>query len=102
MSFVQTISYYSDRPDEIERAEEAWGEATEGERTVVREQVLVDRNDPRHFLVVVEFESAEDAAKNNGLPQTDALARQLREMCDGDPTFTDYDLLRSRETSRQH
>jgi quinol monooxygenase YgiN len=101
MTFVQTISYYSDRSDEISRAEEEWLAATEGERTVAREQVLVDRADPRHYLVVVEFPSAEAAAHNSALPATDALARRMRDLSDGDPVFTDYDLVRSADETGQ-
>ncbi len=101
MSFVQTISYYSDRADEIDRAEAEWRVATEGERTVVRERLLQDRADPRHYLAIVEFDSADDAARNSELPQTDALARRMRELCDGDPVFTDCDVVRVQEATTQ-
>jgi len=97
MTFIQTISYYSDRPDELAAAEEEWLASTEGMRTTGREQLLVDRTDPRHYLVVVEFDSAEEAARNSNLPQTDAFARRMRDLCDGEVIYTDYDLVRSME-----
>jgi hypothetical protein len=101
MTFIQTISYYSDRPDELAAAEQEWLAATEGVRTTGREQLLVDRTDPRHYLVVVEFNSFDDAMRNSNLPQTDAFATRMRELCDGEVVYTDYDLVRSMETTAQ-
>ncbi|HET6167200.1 MAG TPA: hypothetical protein VFE07_10260 [Marmoricola sp.] len=100
MGFVQIISFRTDRYDEYAALEQQWLEDTEGSRTVVRQQTLVDRNDPRHHVAVVEFASYESAMANSGLPQTDALARKLTAMTEG-AEFGDYDVVTVHDVRRQ-
>lgn len=49
-------------------------------------RVLADGS--RH-IVEVDFSSEEEAAKNNDRPETEAWARQLRELADGEPSYID-------------
>lgn len=100
MGFVQIISFRTDQYDEFAELEQQWLEDTEGSRTVVRQQTLVDRHDPRHHLAVVEFASYESAMANSGLPETDALAQKLASMTEG-AEFGDYDVVTVHDVRRQ-
>jgi len=60
--------------------------------------VLVDRDDPRHVLIVAEFASVEpgvsafeEAQKNNDRPETNDWARRLRELLDDEPEWSHFD-----------
>ena len=55
MGFVQIIKLRSDRFDELEAAHDEWRAATEGQRTVVREMLCQDRDDPGSYWMIVEF-----------------------------------------------
>ncbi|MGH9041032.1 MAG: hypothetical protein ACRDZ3_12455, partial [Acidimicrobiia bacterium] len=70
MGFVQMIEFRTSRPDEVEVLGEKWKEETEGNRTVIREVVCTDRDDPGRYLLIVEFDSYEAAMQNSALPET--------------------------------
>ena len=100
MGFVQIVSFRTDRRDEFTTVEREWLDATEGSRTVLREQALVDRNDPRHHVQVVEFSSWEDAQANSQLPATDAAARKFAALADGEVEFGDFDVIQEYDARR--
>jgi len=93
MPFIQITSFRCDRLQELRRVEDEWLAATEGRRTLLKETVLVDRNDPGRFVTINEFESYESAMENSGLPETDAMARAVTALLDGEPTYWDLDVL---------
>jgi hypothetical protein len=100
MTFVQIISMHTDRFDEMAALESEWKAATEGRRTLLAEQAYVDRHDPRHFVVVNEFESYEQAMINSDLPETTALAAGLQELADGPADFQDLELIEAGDVRR--
>lgn len=90
--FVQTIEIRTSDFGPIQRAMEAYVEATEGVRTVVSSTVLHDRSDPDRWLLVVEFASAESAAHNSALPATGLLAQAIGEAAEAELVFHDHDV----------
>jgi hypothetical protein len=100
MGFVQIISFRTDRRDEFDAVERDWLDATEGRRTVLREQALVDRSDPRHHVQVVEFDSWEAAQANSRLPETDAAAKRFAALADGEIEFGDFDVVQEYDARR--
>ena len=63
-------------------------------------RVLADRDDPGRFVIIADFgvidpdvSAAEEAARNNERPETQAFAARLREMVDGEPEYRHYDEL---------
>jgi hypothetical protein len=93
MSFVQLVSFHTDRIDAFMAREEQWRADTDGKRTLLADRLWVDRHDPRHFVSENVFSSYESAMVNSALPETDAAARDFMTIADGAVTFTDLDLL---------
>jgi quinol monooxygenase YgiN len=96
MNFVQTISFTTSRMDEMQQLMDSFGEenlADQAERGFVRSQVLKDRDRENAYVVVAEFASYEQAMENSGRPETDAFAKKMAELCDGPPTFGNYDVV---------
>ena len=63
-------------------------------------RVLADREDTDRYVCIVEFgvidpevSAAEEAARNNDRPETQAWAARLRELVSGDPEYHEYDEL---------
>jgi quinol monooxygenase YgiN len=98
MGFVQIIELRTSRFDEVEALHEAWLAETEGARATTAETVVVDRNDPNRYLVIVEFPSYEAAQTNNDLPATGRFAEALGPLLDAPPVFHDLDVVRVDRT----
>ena len=87
MSFLQIITFATDRFDEFVALEHEWSEGTAGRRTNVGAQVFADRDRPGHYVALDWFDSHESAMVNSHLPATDAFARQAAELATEGPVF---------------
>ncbi|MFA1544922.1 hypothetical protein [Actinomadura chokoriensis] len=94
MSFVQIIDYRTDRQDELESLFDEWAEASEGKRTATHELHTHDREDPSHYVDIVEFPSYEEAMRNSDLPETRRIAGQMEALCNDGPRFLNLDVTR--------
>ncbi|MFI7497091.1 hypothetical protein ACIBVL_01030 [Streptomyces sp. NPDC049687] len=96
--FVQIISFETDRIDEMralaEEREQGLGEGTDGPR---RRLVLKDRSRPDRYLVVVEFDSYEEAMRSSDSPETSKFAERMAGLCTTPPAFTDCDVVDTTE-----
>ena len=97
MSFVQIISFHTDRIERFEELDRRWAEQTEGRRTLVDSALYRDRTDPTHYVSVNHFASWEDAQANSELPETDAYATEAMTLATGPVDFTDLDLVTSAD-----
>jgi hypothetical protein len=95
MAFVQIIDFRTSDIDGLKKSNEDWEAATEGKRTVRRQIVGRDRNDPSRYVVIVFFDSYESAMENSQLPETQASAEQFAALADG-VTFLDFDVIEDR------
>jgi uncharacterized protein (DUF1330 family) len=93
MGFVQIIEYRTSQPEELKALGEKWLTATEGKRTMVQELTGADRDDPGHYVQVVEFESYESAMRNSEFPETQDIAEQMAKLCDGPVRFLNLDVV---------
>ena len=98
MKFVQLIEMKTDRYPEIEKLHEKWLAATEGSRTVKLEWVMQDRDDPSRYVIMVLFDSFEDAMKNNDLAATGEIAAGMSSLTAEPAIFRNLDLLRVDES----
>jgi hypothetical protein len=94
---MQLIEYRTNREDELDSLFEEWLAATSGKRTTTSETHAKDRDDPRHYVDIVEFPSYERAMVNNGLPETNRYAERMRELCDGEPRFINLEVIRKAQ-----
>jgi hypothetical protein len=94
MAFVQTISFTTTRLDEIMALEQAF-ETEEGQQApgFRGTRILRDRDRENAYMVLAEFESYELAMENSARPETDAFARRMADLVDGDVVFGNYDLV---------
>ena len=94
MEFVQVIGFSSDKTaEELINLEREWREQTRGKRTNVVEWFLTDRSDPRRKFAINGFASAETAAANSRLPETDQLAKTIGAVIDGEVSYADCDFV---------
>jgi hypothetical protein len=92
--FVQIVDFETDRFDEMQAvAEEADKRMAGRAGGPTHRLVLRDRNNPGHVLVVIEFDSYEDAMRNSQDPKTGKMAEQMAALCTRPPSFTDCDVL---------
>ncbi|MFC9847732.1 hypothetical protein ACFWFF_01280 [Streptomyces sp. NPDC060223] len=93
MKFVQIIDFETERMEEMrELVEQADRRAVGRTGGPTHRLVLQDRNTQGRYLVVIEFESYEDAMRNSNDPETSRMAEQLAALCTRPPTFTDCDV----------
>ena len=98
MKFVQIIEFEA-TDEQLAQGDalvEDYMEKTEGKRTAGRSTLLRDRANPSKYYNIVEFESYEDAMRNNELPETQALSQSMMATTSGAPRFIDCDVLRER------
>jgi hypothetical protein len=93
VKFVQIMEMQTTRFDEIDALDQQWQKATAGRNTVVRQSITKDRDRPDTYMIVVEFDSYDDAMRNNELPETAEIAQQLAKLVDGEVTFRNLDVI---------
>lgn len=95
MNFVQLIEFKTRKRDEINALLDEWEEVTGGKRTATRAVLTRDHEQPASYYEFVEFPSYEEAMRNSRLPETDALSRKMRALCEEEPTFHNLDVVRA-------
>lgn len=93
MGFVQVIDFETSDLDAVKRINDEWKNATEGKRTANRILYGKYRDGENRFCEMVFFDSYEDAMRNNELPETQEYARKLQDVIDGEPQFSDLDVV---------
>ncbi len=76
--------------------EEAWEKATENRRTLRRQVVTRDRNDPDRYMIIAFFDSYESAMENSNLPETGEISEKMMALTDRPPVFHDLDIIDER------
>ena len=93
MKFVQIIDFETERIEEMrELVQEAQQRSAGRSGGPTHRMVLQDRNTPNRYLVVIEFESYEEAMRNSNDPETTRMAERVAALCTRPPTFTDCDV----------
>jgi hypothetical protein len=95
MAFMQIIDFRTSNIDAVKQVDDEWAAATEGKRTVRREIVARDRNDPSRYMVIVFFDSYESAMENSELPETKAAAEKYAALTDV-VGYVDLDVIEDR------
>jgi quinol monooxygenase YgiN len=90
MSFVQTIKVHTKNETALAEHLAAWHAQQCGIAPGYRgARLLADCDRPDEFTIVAAFESEEEAAVNNGRPETLAWAEGLRKIASGEVRFID-------------
>ena len=91
--FVQIIQYETDDIDASIALDKEYLEKTEGKRASGRGLTCADRDNPGRYFTIVEFDSYEDAQKNNDMPETQEFAEKQMKNSKGEATFYNLDVL---------
>ena len=91
-SFVQLVEFDTDRIAEWDPIVERWATAIGAQRTARWAVLGADRDRPGRHVAVVEFPGYDEAMANSGHPATEALAKELRAICTGEPRFSNLDV----------
>lgn len=90
--FVQTIEWRTSKIDEVRKLNDEWRERFP-EMGPTRILAAADRDNSGAYITVVEFESYEAAMKNSQDPATSEYADRMNALCDGPPTFRNFDVI---------
>jgi heme-degrading monooxygenase HmoA len=93
MAFIQIIEYETDRFEEIAALMGEMDNDGGDAPGFVRGTVTKDRDNPRRYLTIVEFESYETAMANSDKPETGEMAAKLAALCSGPPRFHNLDVV---------
>ncbi|MFB7932368.1 MULTISPECIES: hypothetical protein [Streptomyces] len=98
MKFVQIIDFETEHLDEMEQVFEEAGQRFAGRTGGPTHRILLkDRDNPRRYLALIEFESHEEAMRNSDDPETGRMAEKLGALCIGERVYTNCDLLDASE-----
>ncbi|MGW2284571.1 hypothetical protein [Streptomyces phaeochromogenes] len=93
MKFVQIIDFETERLDEMQQLLQEAGERSADKPGGPTYRVLLqDRDNPRRYLALIEFNSYEEAMSNSDDPETAKLAEQLGALCVGERVYTNCDV----------
>ena len=101
-NFSQTIAVRSGDPASIIALLEQWDreQASTDIMGYMGVRLLADRENPGRYLIIADFgvvdpdvPAADEAARNNERPETQAWAARLRALVDGEPEYHHYDEL---------
>ncbi|TDD92403.1 DUF1059 domain-containing protein [Saccharopolyspora karakumensis] len=95
MQFVQLIEFKTRRREELSRLLDEWEVRTGGKRTATRAVLAEDHEQPDLYYELVEFPSYDEAIRNSHLPETEELSERMRNLCEGEPTFHNLDVVRA-------
>jgi quinol monooxygenase YgiN len=93
MAFIQIIEYETDRADEIAALMADVQPGAGDAPGFVRLAVTQDRDNPRRYVTIVEFESYEVAMQNSDKPETGEMAARLAALCASPPKFHNLDVV---------
>ncbi len=96
MAFVQMMTFRTGEIDAARRVHDEWRQSTEGKRTLRREVLARDRDNPGSFVVLAFFDSYESAMENSQLPETQSAAGQFEKLADEPTAFRNLDILEDR------
>jgi hypothetical protein len=90
--FMQIMEFESSRIDELEALMKEFQEMRGDLLLASKATVTEDRNRPGHYLVIVEFDTYEEAMTNSGDPATGEYAEKINALLTGEPIFHDLDV----------
>lgn len=91
-AFVQLVEFGTDRVEQWEVIAERLRTAIGTERASRWHLVGSDRDRPQRYVAIVEFPSYARAMAMSAHPATDTFAKELREICETEPTFRNLDV----------
>ncbi len=90
--FIQIMEFETSKIDELESLMKTY-QAERGDALLATKATITeDRSRPGHYLVIVEFESYEEAMKNSNDPATSEYAEKMTALLTGQQIFHDLNV----------
>ena len=102
LNVSQTITVHCADPTDLVEIMEQWDrdQASSDIMGYMGSRVLADRDEPGRYVIIADFgvvdpevSAADEAARNNGRPETQATAARLAALVADEPEFRHYDEL---------
>jgi quinol monooxygenase YgiN len=90
--FVQIMEIKTSRIDELEALVSKMLEERRDALLATRSTLTEDRDRPGHYLIIIEFDSYEEAMKNSDDPATSEFVGQLGALLDEPPKYYNLDV----------
>jgi uncharacterized protein (DUF1330 family) len=90
--FVQIMELKTSRIDEVEAMSKKMQEERGDTLLATKGTVTADRDRPGYYLVIVEFDSYEEAMKNSNDSATSKYAEQMGALLEQPPKFYNLDV----------
>ncbi len=97
MTFIQLVDFETTQHDEAERLMDQWLQATEGKRTTVGMVECQDRENPNHYVEIVEFPDYDTAMRNSKLPETQQIAERMSRLGSRPTRYTNLEVIRREQ-----
>lgn len=94
MQFTQHIVVDADDPQALIALLQSWQDSdATAAPGYIGGRLLAFRDKPGRYVLQADFESWEDAEKNNDRPETQAWAERFRALINGEPKYENLDVL---------
>jgi quinol monooxygenase YgiN len=93
MAFLQIMTFRTGDLDAAMQIHNQWRQSTEGKRTLRREVLARDRDNPGSYVVLAYFDSHESAMQNSQLPETQHAAEQFQKLSKEPMGFRNLEVL---------
>ncbi len=90
--FIQIMEFETSHIDELEALMTTFQKERGDALLATKATITEDRARPGHYLVIVEFDSYEEAMKNSNDPVTSEYAEKITAMLEGPQIFHDLDV----------
>jgi hypothetical protein len=90
--FIQIMEFETSQIRELEALMKKYQEERGDALLATKATITEDRTRPGHYLVIVEFDSYEEAMKNSNDPATSEYAEKVTALLTGPQTFHDLDV----------
>ena len=90
--FIQIMEFETSHIDELEALMKTFQKERGDALLATKATITEDRTRPGHFLVIVEFDSYEEAMRNSNDPVTSEYAEKVAAMLEGPQIFHDLDV----------
>jgi quinol monooxygenase YgiN len=81
------------RFDEFQALSERMREERGDALLATKATVTADRDNPHHYVIVIEFDSYDEAMKNSNDPATTRFAEEMGALLDAPPVFRNLDVV---------
>lgn len=93
MRFTQIIDVRTSRLDEMMDLQRQWEAESQDSPYKATVQTTRDRDDPEHCIVIVTFDSYDEAMANSERPETTEFSQMMSKLADGPPRFINLDVM---------